>query len=359
MGLVHYEPQIEDDFSAEVIRLARERSDEINDWFVAQKWIDEVSDDEVTPLWLRKRCLTLVLDELEERGIKLSIEPTELFCEPQLIYCVLMLLTKFSDENLKKLFKEHPACMEVAKTDMGPDVMEAIIGWCDKYLPLDDGWTLVHNTWEEFPGVFVTDNAEFMQHVQKIIDVVDRLGEPDISYFCDEELLFKFISLMTKRIGFIRMLCDAWINRAEVGYPRESRASMIDSYLRVFEKELTSKKAFCSFASEFEQLDVTDTHAVISFFDKIRAPYLKRWKHTLDHYCGDESIDCPDSMLTIIVATLIADCQTPLALESSIHLKLEEYTDRLGLAAIGELKAAFKEIMTNMVNQLEVNYAAE
>lgn len=360
MGLVHYEPQIEDDFSAEVIRLARERSDDIDDWFNARSWMNEVTEDEVTPLWLRKRCLTLVLDELEEWGIVLNIDVNTAFSDPQLVYCLLMLLKKFSDEDLKQLFKTHPECMNVARSEMGPDLLDAIVNWCDTYLPLDDGWTLIANTFKEYIGVIGGDNEKFLNHVNTIIEAVDALGDPDISYFVDEDLYVKFIGLMVKRVGFIRKFCDMWINRAETDYARMSRQYMIDQYLiGGFEKELASKDEFVKFSADFEQLDVADNVKVIEFFNKIRKPLLKRWMHALEYYAGKEKIACPDMMLTVIIATLVVDCPNQLALIATVRAKFDEYLDIFGTESVQQLKEAFDDLTSNMVNQVEVNYAAD
>ena len=360
MGVVHYEPQIEDDFSAEVIRLARERSDDIDDWFNARKYILEISDDEITPLWLRKRCLTLVMDELAERGININVDAVQVFSDPQLIYTVLMLLSKFSEENLKKLLKDHPPLMEAVESNLGPDLFETIVDWCDEFLPLDDGWTLVKRTFDEYPGVLDGESQKFIQHVQGVVDAVNRLGDPDISYFVDEDLYLKYVQFLLKRQQFVRAYCDMWINRGENDYQRKSRADMIDAYLgRGFEKELASKEVFVKWADAFEHLDLGDLQAVIGFLEKIREPYRCRWAHDLKHYCCEEHVACPDSMLTIMIASMVVDCPHQLNLNTAIPAKIEEYVDQLGNDSVNALKDAFADLMSNLSKPVEVNYVAE
>ena len=360
MGVVHYEPQIEDDFSAEVIRLARERSPDIDDWFNARKYILEISDDEITPLWLRKRCISLVLDELEERGLRINLDPIQIFGDPEMIYTVLMLLKKFSDVGLKQLFKDHPALLEEVKSNIGPDVLETIIEWCAEYMPLDDGWTLVKQAWDDYPGVIDGESKEFIDYIQNISDAVDALGDPDISYFVDEDLYLKYVQFLMKRQNFVRAYCDMWINRGENNYQRQSRAHMIDSYLgKGFEKELADKNVFSKWAEEFEHLPMDNFVAVCEFLEKIRKPFRTRWSHDLAHYCCKETVGCPDNMLTIMIAALVVDCPTQLSLNSAIPDKIEEYIDQLGQDAVNQLKDAFADLMSNLSKPVEVSYAAE
>ena len=75
MGVISYQPGIEDEYSAEVIRLARERSPNVNNWIVEQRYLLETDEENLSPEWFRNRCCVKIVNEdFDLLGIRLNMD---------------------------------------------------------------------------------------------------------------------------------------------------------------------------------------------------------------------------------------------------------------------------------------------
>ena len=358
MGAINYQPSIEDDYSAEVIRLARERSPDIDAWFVEQRYLSEALEESLTPLWFRNRCIVKICEELNSWGVTINRDVDELCEQPVAVYGLLALRRKLDDDVLFETMKDHRELFEMIACSLDDDPFRRYLDWCIEWLRLDEGWELVRQMEELYDGLLGGDSREFVEHIKLACDRVDDLGVPDVTSEVDEETVFKFVRILGKRVEFIRKIADSlWANASEDEFKRTARRAMINNALDgKFEAELGSRDNLKRNAAKLEALDLNDTDKVREFIASARTPYLKRWNHCLEYYCVEEERKCPTSVQVIMVSTLIADATNRLNLESEITDKIMSYEDRLGSDAVRQIVEVFKSMLKNMVEPMELNY---
>lgn len=358
MGSINYQPSIEDDYSAEVIRLARERSPEIDAWFVEQRYLSEALEESLSPLWFRNRCIVKICEELNGFGITINRDVDELCEQPVVVYGLLALRRKLDDDVMFETMKNHRDLFDVITSSLDNDPFRVYVDWCFEWLQLDEGWELVRQMEELYEGLVDGDSREFVEHIKLACDRVDDLGIPDVTADVDEETVFKFVRILGKRVEFIKEIADSlWANAATDEFKRTARRSMINNALDgKFEVELGSRENLKRNAAKLETLDLGDHDEVRAFITEARKPYLKRWNHCLEYYCVEEARKCPTSVQVIMIATLIADVNNRLNLEYEITDKIMSYEDRLGTAAVEQIVEVFKSMLTNMVEPMELNY---
>ena len=358
MGAINYQPSIEDEYSAEVIRLARERSPEIDAWFVEQRYLSEALEESLTPLWFRNRCIVKICEELNGFGVTINRDVDELCDQPIVVYGLLALRRKLDDDTMFELMKDHRDLFETIVGSLDDDPFRKYLDWCIEWLRLDEGWELIRQMEDLYEGLLDGDSRELTEHIKLACDRVDDLGIPDVTSDVDEETMFKFVRILGKRVEFIKKIADSlWANAAEDEFKRTSRRSMINNALDgKFEVELGSRENLKRNAAKLEALDINDPDKVRAFIAEARAPYLKRWSHCLEYYCGEETRNCPTSVQVIMVATLIADVDNRLNLESEVTDKIMSYEDRLGTDAVKRIVEVFKSMLINMVEPMELNY---
>ena len=358
MGAINYQPSIEDDYSAEVIRLSMERSPEIDAWFVEQRYLSEALEESLTPLWFRNRCIVKICQELNQMGVRINRDLDELCEQPPVVYGILALRKKLDEDTLFETMRDHRDLFEVIAISMDDDPFRRYLDWCIEWLRLDEGWELVRQMEELYSGIIEGDTVEFVQHLKIAVDRVDDLGIPDVTSEVDEATMFKFVRILGKRVEFIKKIADTlWANAAENEYKRTARRAMVNNALDgTFEVELGSRDNLKRNAAKLEALDLNNSDAVREFIASARTPYLKRWNHCLEYYCVDEVRQCPTSVQVIMVATLIADVSNRLNLEAEITDKIMSYEDRLGTDAVNKIVDVFKSMLVNMVEPMELNY---
>ena len=345
MGMLNIQPRIDDDYSAEVIRLARERSPAIDAWIVEQRYLNEVTEDSLSPLWFRNRCTIMLCEELADMGIVVNQDFDDVCDHPDMVYSVSMLRSKFDDEKLFDLFKSHRDLFDLIVSEQNTDAFEIIIDWTRDNLPLDEGWQLISDTLDDNPGVFESDD-KFVERLQIIIDRVESLGEPDVTDEVNQETVDKFINFLSRRQKYIMDVVEMiWVKPSSSEEQQQTRRNTMSRIIfGGFEKELGSKSCIASNAREFEGIDLIDDEKVCAFLDKIRKPYLKKWKHCLEYYFGEDKKDIDTKNLILMYVTMIVDTPRSCVPESQIAQKLQTYEEYLGTETVKVLTALFADI---------------
>ena len=358
MGAINYQPSIEDEYSAEVIGLARERSPEIDAWFVEQRYLSEALEESLTPLWFRNRCIVKICEELNGWGVTINRDVDELCEQPVAVYGLLALRRKLDDDVLFETMKDHRDLFETIVGSLDDDPFRKYLDWCIEWMRLDEGWELIRQMEELYDGLLEGDSREFIEHIKLACDRVDDLGIPDVTSDVDEETMFKFVRILGKRVEFIRKIADSlWANASDDEFKRTARRAMINNALDgKFESELGSRDNLKRNAAKLEALDLNDPDKVREFIASARTPYLKRWNHCLEYYCVKEERKCPTSVQVIMVSTLIADVSNRLNVEAEVTDKIMSYEDRLGSDAVRQIVEVFKSMLKNMVEPMELNY---
>lgn len=347
---------IDDDYSAEVIRLARERSPDIDAWFVEQRYLTEASEDTLNPLWFRNRCIVKIHEELDAMGVVVGKSADDVCDDPTLVYACLALRSKFDHDNLKNLLKSHRDLFDIVFAESDEDVFESIIDWTRDALGLDEGWQLIYETMDDNPGIFSV-TAEFVKLIRGVVEEIDCLGEPDVTESVDQEVVIKFINFLQKRQQYIMDVLESiWINRVEGANQDTRRAAMSSIIFGGFEKELGSKKCIENNSIEFMGLDLADRETVSKFLDKIRRPYLKKWSHCLEYYFGEEKKNFRTNDVVVLFATMIVDYPDVTKLHPGIVQKLAEYEEHLGTDAVKTLTQVFEDTIIQLATIPEITY---
>lgn len=361
MGQINYNPELDDDYSSEVIRLARERSPDIDEWITTERYLRETTEDNLSPLWLRNRCIINICRELGEMGIQIQKDPDLVCDEPKLVYAVLMLRKKFNDDDLFELFRDHRDLFNTIREDLNGESLVNIIAWCRENLPLDEGWALLGETLDENPGIFDGETSKFVDDLRQILEQVDNLGEPDVTVELDPDLVLRYIQVLSKRAELVKKLANQLWSRAGAGdYERQAREKIINRIVDSgFEKELGSRECMMQNLEMFGRFGTESHDAVMMFLDKVRPAYKHKWPHCLEYYFGEEHKTCPDSMVAVMLATLIVDSPSRSMNSHAGYRALSEVEDQLGTEACNKLREMFESMLKNLVDVLELNYAAQ
>lgn len=354
--MLNQELSIDDDYSAEVIRLAKAYSPDIEAWFEERRYLTEASEDTLKPLWFRHRCIVKIHEELGNMGIVIGKSADDVCDDPVLVYACLTLRSKFDHDNIKSLLKSHRDLFDIVFAESDEEVFERIIDWTRDVLPLDEGWQRIYETMDDNPGIFSAD-AEFVKMIRGVVEEIDCLGEPDVTESVDQEVVIKFINFLQKRQKYVMDVLESiWIKRVEGPNQDTRRTAMQNIVFGGFEKELGSKACIERNAMEFIGLDLSNREAISEFLNKIRAPYLKRWSHCLEYYFGEEKKNFKTNDVVVLFATLIVDYPDVTKLHPGIVQKLAEYEEHLGTDAVKTLTQVFEDTIIQLATIPEINY---
>ena len=358
MGMLNIDPACDDQYSAEIIRLARERSESIDNWFAEQRFLNEANEDSLGLSWFRNRVTIMLCEELKEMGILVNKDFDEVCDEPQLVYAVSMLRSKFDDIKLEAALKAQRSLFDDIYGDIDEDTFDRIIDWFYDNVQLDEGWQLIHDTMEEQPGIFSADE-KFVENLRLICDKIDMLGEPDVATESDPELVRKYIVFLAKRQTYILEVAKKlWIHEGDDQSKISARTSILEKMvLGGFEKELGLKQVISDHIDEFSQVDLSCNKSVGEFLSKIRCfEFKRRWQHCPEFYFGDNDTACTDKWQVLMFATFIVDAVDRTDYRTEVENKLFSYEEHLGEDTVRQLIDLFRTYTKNMVDTLEINY---
>lgn len=360
MGLVNYlnRTSDDDDYSREVIGLAKDRSEKIRDWLAEEGYLLETDQENVTYEWLRNRCVVMIGEDLFEMGIRVGIDIDTVCDQPQLVYAFLMLRKKFDEENLTELLKTHRTIRELwSEIAVDTDCLVDFVKRCSDILPLDEGWLLLANTFDEYPGVW--ENTHLLSDtINEICDRCDQ-SAPAVDEDVDPDKVIKFVSLLHKRAEIIRDLAKQLLYPVATDkYDKAAVASMIDAYIdKGFEIQLGLRECMSKHAEEIEHLDYSNDTEVKMFLSKIRKPYLKFWEHALEYFTVPGNNTVRDVAVAVMTATLVADSDGAYMSSANAKLTLGEYQDRIDNAVFSVISESMTALLSNKINEDNLSYA--
>lgn len=361
MGQVHYTPEISDDYSSEVIRLARQRSPAIDAWITEEQFLCETVPDNLSPLWLRNRVIIKICEELADEGIALLRDPDEICDRPEDVYVVLMLRKKFDEENLFETLRDHRDLFDEIRGEMDGDTLGNIISWCSRNLPLDEGWEMLNRYNENNPGLLSGEDVKFLNLLHRVIEHVEMLGEPDVTSDHDETAVLRYVQLLEARRQNIEKIANMlWSHLGTSDYERSARERIVASLMNDgFEKHLSSRSCIDRALPLFEQLQVVDQDTFANFLETISAPYVAMWPNHLEYYSGTDKKQCGEGMLAIILATMLVSKPARSTTQPWVRSKLENYLDQLGSEAVEQIKDKFVHMLSNLTTSFSVNYVQQ
>ena len=357
MGMLNIDPACDDPYSAEVIRLARERSESIDNWFAEKRFLNESNEDSLGLSWFRNRVTIMLCEELKEMGILVNKDFDEVCDEPQLVYAVSMLRSKFDDIKLESALKAQRSLFDDIYGDIDEDTFDRIIDWFYDNVQIDEGWQLIHDTMEEQPGIFSADE-KFVENLRLICDKIDMLGEPDVATESDPELVAKYIRFLGKRQQYILEFAKKLLVRpGDTEFIAKTRTDGLERLVNGgFEKELGLKRVISDHIDEFSQVNLEDSEAVSKFLDTIRSEFKSRWLHCPEAYFDDDETECTEKLQVVMFATMIVDAPHRSMYKSDVVDKLMSYEEHLGSDTVKLLVDQFNSYSKNMIDTVEINY---
>lgn len=344
MGVINYQPSIEDEYSAEVIRLARDRSPNVANWIAEQRYLLETEEENLNPEWMRNRCcVKIVTEDFDLMGINLNMEVDEALDHADLVYGILMLRSKFDPDNLSNTLKRNPELINAIESmDPSEDKLGFIVDWCSKNMPLDDGWEMLSTRLSERVGIFES-NSKFNELLSDLIERIRNLGEPDITSDVDPEMLLKMLQFLQKRTEKIREVVTTMWCKCVEGFKRESRQRIIDNLMVGFEKELGSRESCIKNSSAFMSLDLTNRAQISEFVLKMREPYAHKWKHSMEYYFTGKK-DASEGQAALMFATMYVDAPSTTNVRSWIESRFMDHVDQLGYEGIKNLMGLYDSL---------------
>ena len=347
---IETQPTFDDTYSAEIIAKARELSAELDEYVVTQQYLLEASQDEVTPLWLRNKFIIKLIDQLKDFGIFIDASPDQLCDQPIMVQAILFLRAKFDSDRLYDFLKDHEDIKDRILELIGEDedCVDDIVIYCHEVLPLDEGWDYLENMMNERPGIIYSTDV-LVDHITKVCDELDRLGESDP---IDDEIRgdsVKFVGYLGNRKQKIMEIAKtifastiATEGLEEVQKQSEVRRAMIDQYMGEFEKQLARPNVVKT-CVESEHL--TDT------LNEVRAKYSKMWKHTLEYWCTlEHQHDCPSDMdFAVMFATLYVDAGANNSAKAKVIDVFENAADILGDVRYDVFRSKLDNALANLV----------
>lgn len=321
----------DDDYSTEVIKLARARSPNVDNWIITEQYMLEAMQEEiVTPEWLRNKSISKIVNEdFDLLGIRINKDLDVLLDQVEMVYLVLTLRQKLDPVNLYQLFKTHIELAEdVASCD--GDYIDVIATWCRERNALDDGWEFIGTTMADNPDL-IDSLPQMKQLIDEVVNKVYANGAPDVTVEAPEDLVVKLINLLAERQAKIRKIVDTiWCNSGNNDFATKSRTALVDRYFDSFEHQTGRRSVIAAHAYELASVDINDTAASSRILAALRKPFLVQWPHCIEHYLGDKMVKISDTLVAIMFATMFVDEPDRQNIRTNLEYKLKINEDQLG-----------------------------
>lgn len=196
MGIVNTLPAEADDIR-ELTSRCMAISPEVEDYIVRQAYLVEVVEEQVTPEYIAKTAISLIVDELAELGIYLDGSYEEICTQVALMELVLDLREKFDKNNLLELLKKREDLQLIVQNSLEnqEDVLVTIVTMFAEKMPLDDGWNYIAERTE-----LLFDEPELIQHLDAIMKQLELYGEPSVTDHHPVENVSEILSTLDKRL---------------------------------------------------------------------------------------------------------------------------------------------------------------
>lgn len=347
MGLVITDKSIDDSYSGEVIRKAMALSPEIDEYVTTQQYLRETTEENLSPAWLRNKVLTIVLDQLVDRGILFNITESVALDDPLAVQAILFLRTKFDQDYLYEMFRSHQDIVDYVREIMDDeDCIEDIINYYYRLFYLDDGWKALGEFVELKPGV-IESNSEFNDMLDGVIEKIDRLGTPSTMTDYNGNVVSAYLNYLGERKKAVEKIAKSIYSTqistesSEAVVMADAKNVAVETFMNGFEKELARP-------SVVDQLD-PDSHDIN--VNDVRAKFKTRWQHTLDYWMQPDHISQypSDLAFAVMIATMYHDLGCKPQARADIIGLFEASADMLG-----PRYAKFRDMLDNALGNLVI-----
>lgn len=348
MGLVITDKNIDDSYSGEVIRKAMALSPEIDEYVTTQQYLRETTEENLSPAWLRNKVLTIVLEQLGDRGIDFNITESVALDDPLAVQALLFLRTKFDQDFLYDLFRSHQDVADYVREVMDDtDCIVDIIEYCYRLFYLDDGWKALGEFNELKQGVIESTSA-FNDMLDEVIGRVDRLGTPSTMTDYNRSVVGAYLKYLGDRKTTVEKLAKCIYSTqivstesSETVTVAQAKNVAVEMFMGGFEKELARPSVVSQLDPDNHNIDVNE----------VRAKFAPRWQHTLDYWLLPEhSNQCPSELaFAVMVATMYHDLGCKPQARADIVELFESSADMLGARY-----AKFRDMLDNALGNLVI-----
>jgi hypothetical protein len=350
MSIVYNTEGIDDTYSQEIIAKARELSKELDDYVVSQQYLLEVDADEVDPLWLRNRLIAKVVEQLADAGIAIELEHDRICDDVRLTKTALVLREKFDVDTFTEFLKTQTEIKAVVEVNLeAEDLLGKVIEICHDLLPLDEGWEVLSDSLEHYPGM-IHGTEQFSEMVEDALDATDRLGTEDsVSVVGDLASVADYVGYLGKRkrkiAALAKVMYDATNARGNTGVEdfgsSEAADAAVETYMRNFEVELARPDVV---------EHIGDKETTEKLINSVRERNSVKWRHTLTHWISEKFRDSlPNELdIAVMVATMFVDVGS----ESEARVKVieifESVAENLG-DRYEKVRNMFDDALANLV----------
>lgn len=345
MGVVLHEQTFDDEYSKEIIEKARKLSPEIEEWFLTQRYLLEVDQQEVVDSeWLRNRMLCKIVDQLTDRGIVINQELNGMLDAPIFIDLILTLRAKFDQDNLYSFLVQRQELREEIAELLDDDCVDDVIEHCHLAMPIDEGWESLRKFNEERPGILMSTGV-FTQMIEEVLARCDRLGDTSLVADDDMDHLLAYSKFLSDRKVKITDIASVIYATNDDGSINEDKKLMVIDLMREFESELSRPKAVRMFIDDSNEFDPKN------YVEKLRSFYLSKWLHCLEYWTSQEHREeiPTDLTVAIMVATMFVDA--PDKTHARAHV-VETFENAIDL--IGSRYDAFRDKIDRALGNLVV-----
>lgn len=342
MGIVNHEQPFDDVYSQEIIQRIRDISDDLNEYIVTQKYLIETPEENLSPVWLRNRLITGLIDQLDDIGIHLEIDVSKIYDEVMLIDAIITLFAKFGEDRFYQFLKEHVEMTDDISQLIDDGCIEDIIRCINQAIPVDEGWGSLVVLMDSRPDL-ISSTDEFNTLVSTALSDVDKLGDPDPVKKDEMDKLLEYTGYLLNRKAKITDIACTIYAVDDTGYQNKDKRAIVAEIMKDFEKELSRPSAIRKYIDGELQPK--------QFVEQLRLPFLGRWKHCLEFWVAiaDHKAIPSDIEMAILVATLYVDAPDPNHARIHVVSMFENLID-----VLGERYNIFREIIDKALGNLVV-----
>lgn len=342
MGIVNREQPFDDSYSKEIVQRIREISADLDEYLVTQKYLIETPEENLSPVWIRNRLITGLIDQLSDIGIQLELDPSKVYDEVILIDAVITLFAKFGEDRFNKFLKDHGGLADDISQLIDDNCIEDIVRCISQAIPVDEGWESLVKLLDTRPNIISSDDT-FNALISSALEDADKLGDPELVEKDDMDKLLEYTKFLLARKAKITDIACTIYAVDDTGYQNKDKRAIVAEIMKNFEKELSRPSAIRKY--------IDGEVAPKQFVEQYRLPFLGRWKHCLEFWVAiaDHQAIPSDIEMAILVATLYVDAPDPQHARVHVVSVFENLID-----VLGDRYNTFREIIDKALGNLVV-----
>lgn len=243
MGSLLVQTSIDDQFSAKVIADLREASRDIDEYVLTQAYLNEATEEMLSPEWLKNRLVRKALEELEDNlGIKVNMDQDQVLDDVRTIQAVCYLMLLFQEDKIYQLLRKQPDLAKAIETEISvdDDSIESIIQSIHEVIPLADDWGYLADYTENQVGL-IESTQVFGDWLRKIFERIDRLGDASV-VDQDPLVINQFVQYLARRRDKVVQLASHMLASIREDYNGQPPQDVID-VLRVHAWDIDASKS--------------------------------------------------------------------------------------------------------------------